>query len=78
MSNRDNQSMDEESPAFIEFTNEDGGEFHFGYVHGEMDWRPEQRQSRPGAAVTIEGNGGWPVCPNGQPSSVVWGACRAG
>ncbi len=56
MSNLDNEFMEEESPAFIEFTKSGGGEFHFGYVTCQIDWRPEQRQSKPGAAFTFDGN----------------------
>lgn len=55
MSNWDNDFLDQESPAFIEFKKSGGG-FHFGYVHCEIDWRPEQRQSRPGAGFTFEGS----------------------
>jgi hypothetical protein len=52
----DARFMDAEVPAFIEFRTGGRGTFHFGYVHCEIDWRPEQRQSRPGAAFTFEGN----------------------
>src|SRR6478672_10804864 len=34
MSAWDNDYLDEEEPAYIEFKAKDGGEFHFGYVHG--------------------------------------------
>jgi len=56
MSNWDNEFMDEESPAFIEFEPNRAGEFHFGYVHCRIDWRPEQLPSGPGAAFTFDGN----------------------
>lgn len=56
MSAWDNEFMDVEEPAFIEFHADGRGIFHFGYVHCEIDWRPEQQQSRPGAAFTFEGN----------------------
>ncbi len=56
MSNWDNEFMDAESPAFIEFKPDGRGEFHFGYVHCGIDWRPEQRQSRPGCAFTFDGS----------------------
>ncbi len=56
MSNWDNEFMDEESPAFIEFTKGGDGAFHFGYVHCGIDWRPEQLPSGPSAAFTFDGN----------------------
>jgi len=62
MSNWDNGFMDEESPAFIEFTRKrghpgsGGGSLHFGSIQVEIDWRPEQRQSRSGVAFTFEGH----------------------
>jgi len=56
MSNWDNDFMDAESPALIVFKKGGAGRFHFGYVTCEFDWRPEQRQSRAGAAFTFDGN----------------------
>jgi hypothetical protein len=56
MSNWDHEFMDEESPASIEFTAGGDGEFHFGYVHCGVDWRPEQLPSGLGAAFTFDGN----------------------
>ena len=56
MSNWDNEFMDEESPAFIEFTVGGGGEVHFGYIHCGSDWQPEQRQGRPGVAFAFDGH----------------------
>lgn len=52
----DNDFIDAEEPAFIEFRAGGRGTFHFGYVHCEIDWRPEKRRSPPGAAFTFEGN----------------------
>jgi len=56
MSNWDNEFMDAEVPAFIEFTAGGRGEFHFGYVQCGIDWEPEPRQGRPGLAFTFEGS----------------------
>lgn len=47
--------LDEEEPAYIEFTAR-GGEFHFGYVHGVMDCRPATRDGRPAVEWTWDGN----------------------
>lgn len=55
MSTWDNEFMDAEEPAFIEFRTGGRGTFHFGYVHCEIGWRPEPRQGCPGAAFTFDG-----------------------
>lgn len=39
MSAREQDFIDEEEEGYIEFGNNDQGEFHFGYVHGHMDCR---------------------------------------
>lgn len=56
MSNWDNDFMDEESPAFIEFKADGDGDFHFGYVHCGIDWLPERRGTMPAAEFTFYGN----------------------
>ena len=55
MSAWDNDFMDEEVPAFIEFEPGGRGEFHFGYVQCGMDWDAEERAGKPGGAFTFEG-----------------------
>jgi hypothetical protein len=37
MSACDEDYIDEEEEGFFEFDDKQGGEFHFGYVHGSMD-----------------------------------------
>lgn len=56
MSDWDNEFMDAECPAFIELADGGHGEFHFGYVHCGINWRPEQLPSGPGAAFSFDGN----------------------
>ena len=38
MSAWDEDYIDEAEEGFFEFDEKGGGEFHFGYVHGHMDW----------------------------------------
>ena len=59
--------IDEEEEGYIEFDDKGGGEFHFGYVHGNMDCKPttrdggtrrrvdlgRQRRNRPGAGPRL-------------------------
>jgi hypothetical protein len=55
MSNWDEGYLHEEEPAYVEFTG-DGGEFHFGYVHGSMDCRLTTREGLPAVEFSWEGN----------------------
>ena len=45
-----------EDQAFIEFDESGGGEFHFGYVHGDMDCRLTTRDGEPAIEWSWEGN----------------------
>jgi hypothetical protein len=56
MSAWENDYLDEEVPAFIEFEEKDSGEFHFGYVHGFMDCRLSLRDGAPAIEWTWEGS----------------------
>lgn len=56
MSAWDNDYLDEEEPAYIEFDSKGGGEFHFGNVHGMMDCRLTTRDGQPAAEWTWDGN----------------------
>jgi hypothetical protein len=52
---------DEEHPhvqeqAFIDIGPEDIGDFHFGYVRGDMDCRAAERDGKPAVEFTWEGN----------------------
>ena len=48
--------VDEEEEGYIEFDEKDGGEFHFGYVHGSMDCRLTTRDGEPAVEWTWDGN----------------------
>ena len=52
----DEEYLDGESPAFIQFNRDSGGEFHFGYVHGCMDCRPAERDGKPAIEWSWDGN----------------------
>ena len=47
--------IDEEQEGYIEFDDK-GGEFHFGYVHGQMDCKPTTRNGEPAVEWTWDGN----------------------
>ncbi len=48
--------IDEEEEGYIEFGDKDQGEFHFGYVHGQMDRRLSTRNGEPAVEWTWDGN----------------------
>jgi len=45
-----------EVQAYIEFDATGGGEFQFGYVHGNMDYRATTREGQPAVEWSWEGN----------------------
>ncbi|HVX13658.1 MAG TPA: hypothetical protein VHC22_20915 [Pirellulales bacterium] len=47
----DQDYVDEEEEGYFEFTDKGMGELHFGYVHGQMDWRLTTREGEP-VAIT--------------------------
>ena len=49
------QYLHEEVDAFIEFTPKNTGEFHFGYVQGQMDYRATEKDGKPAVEFTWEG-----------------------
>jgi hypothetical protein len=56
MSAWDDDYLNEEDQAVIEFDHEGGGSFQFGYVHGEMDCRLTTRDGEPAVEWTWDGN----------------------
>ena len=56
MSAWEDDYLHEEEPAYIAFDDRGGGEFHFGYVHGQMGCRPGTRDGEPAVEWTWEGN----------------------
>jgi hypothetical protein len=55
MSGWDEDYFNEEVQAFIEFEAHGTGHFQFGYVQGDMDWRPGTRDGQPAVEWTWEG-----------------------
>ena len=58
MSAWENDYLDEEVEAFIEFDDKDGGSFQFGYVQGVIDHRMANRGGEPAVEFTWEGGDG--------------------
>jgi hypothetical protein len=56
MSAWDEDYLNEEVEAYIKFDAGKCGEFHFGYVHGFIDYRLTQRDGEPAVEWTWEGN----------------------
>jgi hypothetical protein len=52
----DQDFVDEEEEGYFEFTDKGWGEFHFGYVHGQMDCHLSTRDSVPAVEWTWDGN----------------------
>jgi hypothetical protein len=48
--------VDEEVEGFFEFRPDGSGEFQFGYVRGEIDYRPSTRDGKPCVEFTWDGN----------------------
>ena len=56
MSARDHEFIDEEKEGYFEFDQKDNGQFHFGYVHGQMDCRLTTRDGEAAVEWTWDGN----------------------
>lgn len=48
--------IDEAEEGYFEFDDKGGGQFHFGYVHGNMNCRPTTRDGEPAVEWTWDGN----------------------
>lgn len=58
MSDWDDNYLDEEVQAFIEFKTKGMGTFQFGYVQGQMDCRITSREGKPAVEFSWEGGDG--------------------
>jgi hypothetical protein len=56
MDNWDQEYVDEEEEGYFEFNDKGHGDFHFGYVHGQMDFRLTSRDGVPAVEWTWDGN----------------------
>ncbi len=52
----DQDFVDAEVEGFFEFRSNGLGEFQFGYVHGEIDYRQTTRDGKPAVEFSWEGN----------------------
>ena len=74
MSAWDEGYINEEAEGYFEFDDRGGGQFHFGYVHGDMDCRLTTRDGEPAVEWTWNGNDemdpaqgrGWAVVRGGE------------
>ncbi len=58
MSQWEDEYLDEEVEAYIEFDDRGGGSFQFGYIRGVLDYREGQRDGQPAAEFSWEGGDG--------------------
>ena len=56
MSAWDQDFIDEEEEGYIEFGDKGQGQFHFGYVHGQMVCRLTMKDGEPAVEWTWDGN----------------------
>jgi hypothetical protein len=56
MSAWDEDYIDEEEEGYVAFDEHGDGQFHFGYVHGNMDCRLTTRDGEPSVEWTWDGN----------------------
>ena len=52
----DQDFVDAEVPSYIEFTKDGLGDFQFGYVRCDIDWKETERDGKPVAEFSFEGN----------------------
>ncbi len=52
----DQEFMDEEIEGYFEFSPNNSGSFHFGYVQGQIDYRNVIRDGHPYVEFTWDGN----------------------
>jgi hypothetical protein len=55
MTEWDQNFVDEEVPGYFQFTKDGLGEFQFGYVRCDIDWRSTEREGQPAVEFPFEG-----------------------
>ena len=55
MTEWDQDFIDEEVPGYINFGKNRLGDFQFGYVRCDIDWRETERDGKPAVEFTFEG-----------------------
>ena len=74
MSEWDCDFIDAEEEGYFEFDPKDSGQFHFGYVHGHIDYQLTKRDGEPAVEWTWDGNDemdpaqgrGWAIIKGGE------------
>jgi hypothetical protein len=56
MSAWDKEFIEEEEEGYFEFDQTNNGQFHFGYVHGQMNWRLTTQDGDAAVEWTWDGN----------------------
>ena len=72
--------IDEEEEGYFKFDDKGWGEFHFGYVHGQMDCKPATRDGEPALEWTWDGNDemdpaqgrGWAIVKNDERHGMIF------
>jgi hypothetical protein len=78
MTNWGKDFINAEVPGFIEFSAEGTGEFHFGYVQGQMDCRLTTREGQSAVEWTWEGNDEMdPAQGRGWSRTAPWTSCTS-
>src|ERR1700722_13124566 len=54
----EDEYLDEDVQAFIEFDERGGGSFQFGYIQGQVDYRTANRDGKPAVEFSWEGGDG--------------------
>ena len=52
----DRDFIDEEVRGYFEFDQRDSGDFQFGYVQGQIDYRLDERDGKPAVEFTWDGH----------------------
>jgi len=55
MTEWDNDFIDAEVPGYISFAKDGLGDFQFGYVRCDIDWRETERDGQPAVEFSFEG-----------------------
>src|SRR5262245_24152303 len=71
MSNWDEDYLNEEVQAFIEFDDRGGSSFQFGYVQGIIDYREGLRDGEPCVEWSCEGSDGADGTPHPRDSGTI-------
>ena len=80
MTEWDNDFIDAEVPGYFKFGMDGRGDFQFGYVRCDIDWRETERDSEPAVEFSFEGmdemdsglGRGWVVLKDGKLDGMIF------